>query len=130
MSTPDMTGWRPGYETLIHDPNRDYKGPDPYEWQYGFSLLPRHPAVTGEKACWLCRTPETEKSYKFNVEKRLGDWIFMPDEQRRATDPDDVVNEVKEAQFCDMKCYMEGWPAVRRDYILAGSQRKAVKKPL
>ena len=115
-----------GYDTIIHDPNRDYKGPDPYEWQYGFSLLPKHPAVTGELKCWLCGEPETEKSFKFEVETRLGDEIHMSDEEREAIRKkgEKVVNKVKEAQFCDMKCYMEGWPAVRRDYILAGGRAK------
>ena len=115
-----------GYDTIVHDPNRDYKGEDPYEWQYGFSLLPKHPAVTGEFKCWLCGEPETEKSFKLEVETRLGDEIHMSDEEREAIRKkgEKVVNKVKEAQFCDMKCYMEGWPAVRRDYILAGGRAK------
>lgn len=122
---------RPGYETnpgseisyQMHQEGKQRVFEEEHAWEFGFTRLPKHPAMTGEKKCWLCLEAETEKCLKFEVEGRLDDWVHIPPEQREK-DYMNKPNAVKEAQFCNIKCYMEGWPAVRRDYILAGGRAK------
>ncbi len=131
---PTKDGMIYGYEMQTgHPPEYWQKAKDDawerdHAWEIGFALLPKHPNMTGEKKCWLCGKDSTENSLRFDVELRLGDALFLPPEELAAIrakgqDPYKVVpNKVKTCEFCDMKCYMEGWPAVRRDFILAGGR--------
>jgi len=133
---PDSEGRQYGYELPSgHPPQYWQKAKDDawqrdHAWECGFALMPNHPQVTGEKKCWLCLKESSEKSMTFDVETRLGDWVHMsPDELQairdKGKDPaKEVPNKVKTCEFCDLKCYMEGWPAVRRDFILAGGRAK------
>lgn len=98
--------------------NRDHA------WEIGFALKEDHPYKTGEKKCWYCKKDDTEASMKFDVELRLGDWAFLPPEvmEEKRKKGEKVPNVVSECSFCDLQCYMKGWPAVRRDFILGGGR--------
>lgn len=122
-----------GYESKVQQPPEYWRKAKEdawqrdHAWEIGYALVPEHPSVTGEKKCWLCLKDSTEQSLRFDVEKRLGDFIFLPQEERaalRAKGQEEVENKVSTCEFCNMSCYMKGWPAVRRDFILAGGRAK------
>lgn len=129
----------PTKDGLVYGYERDFGAPAEYwqrakdeawerdhAWEIGYALQPKHPNMTGENKCWLCLKDGTDKSMRFEVEMRLGDSIMLPPEEAAAIRKrgETVPNKIKVCQFCDMKCYMEGWKAVRRDFILAGGRAK------
>ena len=62
-----------------------------FAWQIGYSLLPKHPAMTGEYKCWLCiKEPQPREGeekanpFTFEVETRRGDDLLLSYEEREA----------------------------------------------